>query len=126
MIFASKQDGKTTIAANLVKTPANDGKRVLPLNCDFYLSRLDSAVYCSRKPGLIDWVRTGVRPALQPWPGDTTFSILPAGSVAPAPETRVDEAVPRNIRHSARSSIISSWTVRPCLLSLTVWEVPQT
>lgn len=79
VISANERDGKTTIAANLAKTYADDGKRVVMLDCDFHLSRLKKLKEFSKAPGLTDWLATGERPQLQHWP-DEAFWIVPAGS----------------------------------------------
>ncbi|WP_174502369.1 polysaccharide biosynthesis tyrosine autokinase [Acidiphilium sp. C61] len=96
LISASKQDGKTTIAANLCRTLAEDGKRVVLLDCDFYLSRLNLLVDFEGLPGLTDWLQTGSRPKLQRWP-DGKFWVLPSGGAAPERGARLDEAALRGI-----------------------------
>ena len=90
VISANPQDGKTTIAANLASSLADDGRRVLLLNCDVYANRLQGMVNFAGLPGLTDWVRTGTRPALQPWPGGN-FWVLPAGHAWFAHRARLDE-----------------------------------
>ncbi len=96
VISANPQDGKSTIAANLAKSLAEDGKRVLLLNCDIYASRLQNLVNFAGLPGLTDWVRTGVRPELQPWPGGN-FQVLTAGCAWSVYRARLDEPTLANI-----------------------------
>lgn len=90
IISANPQDGKTTIAANLAKTLADDGKRVLLLNCDIYASHKENALDFSGCPGLMDWVLTGERPSLQHCP-DSDFWVLPAGRLQAGFKGRLDE-----------------------------------
>ncbi len=102
VISANPQDGKTTIAANLAKSLADDGKRVLLLNCDIYASRLQGLAVFAGQPGLTDWVRTGKRPLLQRWPGEN-FHVLPAGNAWPEHGKRPDEPALARIIESLRS-----------------------
>ncbi|MCB5945663.1 polysaccharide biosynthesis tyrosine autokinase [Acidocella sp. KAb 2-4] len=91
VISANPQDGKTTIAANLAKSLADDGKRVLLMNCDIYARRPHGLASFVGLHGLTDWVRTGIRPQLAYWPGGG-FRVLPAGTTKPHRGARLDEA----------------------------------
>lgn len=90
VISANPQDGKTTIAANLARSLSDDGRRVLLLNCDLYVNRLESSVNFSGLPGLTDWIHSNKRPALQRWPGGN-FQVLPTGMFRPERGAVLDE-----------------------------------
>jgi tyrosine-protein kinase Etk/Wzc len=89
IISANKRDGKTTIAANLAKTFADDGKRAVMLDCDFYLSRLEKLTEFGSASGTAGVPTAGSPPELQQWPNET-FSIYKAG-VLPKRGNRLDE-----------------------------------
>jgi tyrosine-protein kinase Etk/Wzc len=80
VISASKEDGKTTVATNIAKTLADDGKSAILVDCDLYLSRLEGLSDFSGTPGLTDWLATGQRPLIKAWP-DERFSVLSAGTI---------------------------------------------
>ena len=65
IISASKEDGKTTVAANLAKILADDGKRVVLVDGDLHLSRIRGLLNFGSTPGLTDWLATNVRPTHQ-------------------------------------------------------------
>lgn len=78
IISATKEDGKTTIAANLAKSLADDRKRVVLVDGDLHLSRIRGMLSLGGRPGLTDWLATDTKPPIHPWP-DENFMILPAG-----------------------------------------------
>lgn len=101
VISANERDGKTMVATNLAKTFADDGKRAVMLDCDFYLSRLPTLGAFYGAPGLTDWLTTGERPPLQQWPGESFF-VLPAG-VRPKRNMRLDESALAEIVNQLRA-----------------------
>ncbi len=93
IISASKEDGKTTIAANLSKVLADDSKRVLLVDADLHLSRLRRILKTETKPGLTDWLMTGQKPEIEKWPGEL-FDVLPVGmSLLPGRDRLDDKAL---------------------------------
>ena len=79
IISATKEDGKTTIAANLSKALADDQKRVILVDGDLHLSRIRGMLSLGGTPGLTDWLATNTRPPIQNWPNEK-FKVLPAGT----------------------------------------------
>jgi tyrosine-protein kinase Etk/Wzc len=79
IISASKEDGKTTVAANIAKILADDGKRVVLVDGDLHLSRIRGLLNFGSTPGLTDWLATSVQPPISNWPNES-FKILPAGT----------------------------------------------
>jgi tyrosine-protein kinase Etk/Wzc len=80
IISANKRDGKTTVAANLAKTFAADGKRVVMLDCDFYLSRLQKLAEFAVAPESGELQTAGGAPEIRQWPNET-FSVYNAGAL---------------------------------------------
>lgn len=92
IISANKRDGKTTVAANVAKTFADDGKRVVLLDCDLYLSRLQQLLIFDgdmpQAEGDGDWdarpldgrAAAELPSELRQWPGEA-FWIYSAGAL---------------------------------------------
>lgn len=79
IISPNKEDGKTTIAANLAKGMCSNGKRVVLMDADVHLSRLRGLLRFGESPGLLDWLDNGSRPELHNWP-EENFKFLSAGT----------------------------------------------
>jgi len=81
IISPSKEDGKTTIAANLAKGLCDNGKRVVLVDADLHLSRLRGLLRFGDGPGLLDWLDSGVCPEFHNWPNEN-FKFLSAGTTS--------------------------------------------
>ncbi len=90
IISPSKEDGKTTVAANLAKILADDGKNVVLVDGDLHLSRLQGLLKIGATPGLTDWLVTGERPPMSEWPNEL-FKVLPAGTASFSRRERLNE-----------------------------------
>ncbi|MDD2777249.1 MAG: GNVR domain-containing protein, partial [Sideroxydans sp.] len=111
IISSSKEDGKTTVAANLAKILADDGKRVVLVDADLHLSPLDGLLKFGDTLGLTSWLETGTRPTLQNWP-DENFKVLPAGAASfsrrePLNETALG-AIFQNLKNDFEYIIVDS------------------
>lgn len=82
----SPQDGKTTTAANLAVTFAQQGMRVLLVDCDLRRARLHHLFRVSREPGLTQLMlgQCTLEQALRPTMVDH-LTFLPAGTHPPNP-----------------------------------------
>jgi capsular exopolysaccharide synthesis family protein len=99
---ASVGDGKTTIAANLAKTLADDGKRVILVDGDMRIGSVQRAIGPAPTPGLSEWLATGRRPPIQRFP-DQQFAVLPSGALPPNPAELVNRAYFAEILRTLRA-----------------------
>lgn len=111
IISPSKEDGKTTIAANLAKSLSGNGKTVVLVDADTHLSRLRGLLRFGDRPGLLDWLDSGIRPDLYDWPNEQ-FKFLSTGSRSlPSRELLNEErlqTVLSDLRHEFDYVIIDS------------------
>jgi tyrosine-protein kinase Etk/Wzc len=89
---ATIADGKTTVASNLAKILAVDGKDVILVDGDLGRGSLHEVLKISQAPGLTEWLITGVQPKFQTVAGQR-FVVLPAGIAPPNPSELLN--VPR-------------------------------
>jgi uncharacterized protein involved in exopolysaccharide biosynthesis/Mrp family chromosome partitioning ATPase len=89
---SSVGDGRTLIAANLAKTLADDGRRVLLIDADLHCGNLAERLGVPPGPGLSDWLLTRVRVPFAAVPGQK-FSLLRAGNFPFSPAELLNGAV---------------------------------
>jgi capsular exopolysaccharide synthesis family protein len=88
---AAMNFGKSTVAANLAKALADDGKRVLLIDADLRNGELAARLGLELSPGLSDWLVGGEAVALQN-PRGERFAVLTSGARPPNPAELLNEA----------------------------------
>lgn len=85
-------DGKTTTAANIAAAFAEQGMRVLLVDCDLRRPRLHRLTSGGRSPGLTELIlwRAEIADAVRPL--NTGLDLLPAGSAVPNPAALLSSA----------------------------------
>jgi tyrosine-protein kinase Etk/Wzc len=87
---AAVDDGKSTMAANLAKALADDGKRVLLIDADLRKGRIAASLGLELSPGLSDWLVGGEKVPVQTPPGER-FAVLTSGVRPPNPAELLNE-----------------------------------
>jgi len=77
-------DGRTIVAANIAKSLADDGKRVLLVDADLHCGDLAWRLRLPPAPGLADWLLSKTRPPLLDVTGQK-FKLLQAGAFPASP-----------------------------------------
>jgi len=88
---AGSADGKTTVASNIAKMLADDGRRVVLVDGDLYRGRTHEALKVNQAPGLTEWLVTMLPPGFQQVP-EQRFLLLPSGIFPPNPSELLNEA----------------------------------
>ena len=92
----SPQDGKTTTAANLAVTFAQQGMRVLLIDCDLRKARLHNLFHVAREPGFSQLLarQHTVAEVIRPTSIENLF-LMPAGILPANPSELVGSAIAR-------------------------------
>ncbi len=89
-------DGKTTLACNLAKMIAEDGKRVLLIDADLHQGHVYESLGLAQAPGLTEWLTTEI-PAPFQYLEDKNFAVLTSGRFPARPGELVTSPALRGI-----------------------------
>ncbi|MDE8346709.1 MAG: CpsD/CapB family tyrosine-protein kinase, partial [Acidocella sp.] len=100
---ASVGDGKSTVAANLARALADDGKRVVLVDADLRMGQLHHTLRLNQSPGLSDWLIDGEAVAMQT-PDGQRFAVLPSGVKPPNPAELMNDPALKEVLKTLRAS----------------------
>ncbi len=83
-------EGKSTVASNLAKSLADDGKSVILVDADLRMGHLHDSLGLEQSPGLSDWLVTG-EPAAAQFPASQRFAVLTSGIKPPNPAELIND-----------------------------------